>query len=120
MRFPGPRQIRHTFADARRLRREGGPARVRLERLERPRGWVLPTSEATVEIEARSGARIRLTPELPVPWPYAWGYRLARRLNLPLASTLDPEDLAFSVPIPGFIGRRLGGRDPEAQRDGPS
>ena len=108
MRIPRPGQIREAAGDLRRLRREGGPARVRLERLERPHGWLFPTSEASVEIEARSGARLKLTPELPVPWPYAWGYRLARRLNLPLASTLDPEDLAFSLPIPGFIGRRLG------------
>lgn len=107
MRVPRPEAIRDAFGDLRRIRQEGGPKRVRLEKLERPQGWVFPTSEATVEVEARSGARIRMTPQLPVPWPYAWGYRLARKLNIPLAATLDPEDVAFSLPVPSFLGRRL-------------
>lgn len=78
-----------------------------LEGLGRPRGWVFPTSEARVGIETRSGARVELTPALPVPWPYAWGYRLARRLGLPLASTLEPEDIRVSMAVPEVIWRRL-------------
>lgn len=107
MPIPGPRQIRDAIRSLREVRAEGGPTRVRLERIERPHGWIFPTSEAEVEIEARSGKRISLTPQLPVPWPYAWGYRVARRLGLPLASTLDPEDLTISVPVPDFLRRRI-------------
>lgn len=102
-----PGNIRDAVRKLGRVREEGGPRRVRLERIGRPDGWILPTSEATVAIEARSGAEIRVTPELPVPWPYAWGYRFARRLELPLARSIDPEDVRLSVPIPGFIARRL-------------
>ena len=107
MKIPGPGQIRDATRRLREVREEGGPTSVRLERLERPHGWIFPRAEATVEIEAKSGKRISLTPELPVPWPYAWGYRLARRLGLPIASTLDPEDVAVSLPIPEFLRRRL-------------
>jgi hypothetical protein len=101
------RRIQDNLRQLRRVRAEGGPRRVRLERLERPAGWIFPTSEATVAIETNSGAEVRLTPELPVPWPYAWGYRLARRLGLPIAATLDPEDVSVSLPVPDFVGRRL-------------
>jgi hypothetical protein len=50
-----------------------------------------------------SGEVVRLRPELPVPFFYAWAYRLARRLGLPFASTLDPEDLSVEVPVPGWV-----------------
>jgi hypothetical protein len=55
-------------------------------------GLFLPSSEATLEIETASGEVVRLRPELPVPFFYAWAYRLARRLGLPVASTLDPRN----------------------------
>src|SRR5215207_2474083 len=107
MRLPGPGQIRDTFRHLRRIRREGGPTRVRLEKLERPRGWLFPTSEAKLEVRTRSGGRIRLAPEFPIPWPYAWGYRLARQLHLPLAATIEPDDIHVSLPVPDFVRRRL-------------
>ena len=81
----------------------GGPRRLRLIRVGRPEGLFLPSSETTVEVETVSGKVVRLTPELPVPFFYAWAYRLARRLGLPLASTLDPEDLSVEVPVPGWV-----------------
>lgn len=102
-RIPRPSQIRNGFGHLRDLRDGGGPRRLRLARLERPEGRLFPTSEASIEIETRAGEVVRLNPELPVPFPYAWGYRLARRLGLPLASTLDPEDISFEVPVPGWI-----------------
>ena len=110
MPIPRLRQIRGALGRLRTVRDEGGPTRIRLERIGRPEGWIFPTSEATVEIEAASGKRVSLTPELPVPWPYAWGYRIARRLGLPLASTLDPEDVALAVPVPEFVRRRISAR----------
>jgi hypothetical protein len=105
--LPRPGQIRDTLRGLRRIRREGGPAEVRLEKLERPRGWLFPTSEATLGIRTRSGGRVELTPELPVPWPYAWGYRLARQANVPIAASLEPDDIRLSVPVPDFVGRHL-------------
>jgi hypothetical protein len=72
-----------------------------------PGGLVLPSSETTVEVEAVSGKVLRLSPEFPVPFFHAWGYRLARRLDLPLASTLDPEDLSFELPVPRWVWRGL-------------
>jgi hypothetical protein len=81
----------------------GGPRRLRLVRVGHPRGLFLPSAEATVEVETVSGKVVRLTPELPVPFFYAWTYRLARRLGLPLASTLDPEDLSVEVAVPGWV-----------------
>lgn len=107
MWIPRPSQIRGALGRLRTVRDEGGPTRIRLERIERPEGWIFPTSEATVEVEARSGKLVSLTPELPVPWPYAWGYRVARRLGLPLASTLDPEDVAVEIAVPDFLRRRI-------------
>jgi hypothetical protein len=58
-----------------------------------------------VEVETVSGKVVRLRPELPVPFFYAWAYRLARRLGLPLASALDPEDMSVEMPVPGWSGR---------------
>jgi len=107
MRIPGPRSIWRTQKQLRQVRANGGPAAVRLESVERPRGLIFPTSEVSLSIEARSGESVRLTPELPVPWPWAWGYRLARRLQLPIARSLEPHDFQFSLPIPAVVGRYL-------------
>jgi len=37
-------------------------------------GRFLPSSETTVEVETVSGKVVRLRPELPVPFFYAWAY----------------------------------------------
>jgi hypothetical protein len=94
--------IRSTVGALRDVRSRGGPRRLKLVRVGRPEGRLLPTSEVVLEIETRSGEPVRLEPELPVPFFYAWGYRLARRLGVPLASTLEPDDLQVEVPIPGW------------------
>jgi hypothetical protein len=107
MRLPRPGQISDALRGLRRIRGQGGPTEVRLEKLERPRGWLFPTSAATLEIRTRSGERVKLTPELPVPWPYAWGYRLARQLDVPVAASLEPDDIRLSLPVPDFVRRHL-------------
>ena len=96
-------QLRDTSRAIGKINDGGGPRRLRLVRVERPQGLFLPSTEATVEVEAVSGNVVRLTPELPVPFFYAWAYRLARRLGLPLAATLDPEDLSVEVPVPRWV-----------------
>lgn len=100
MWLPTLSQLQDTAGAIRKINDGGGPRRLRLVRVGRPDGWFLPSSETTVEVKTASGKVVRFSPEFPVPFFYAWGYRLARRLALPLASTLDPEDLSFEVPVP--------------------
>jgi hypothetical protein len=96
-------QLRDTARAIGKIKDGGGPRHLRLVRVEHPQGLFLPSTEATIEVETVSGKVVRLRPELPVPFFYAWGYRLARRLGLPLASTIDPEDLSVEVPVPGWV-----------------
>ena len=100
MWLPTLSQLQDTAGAIRKINDGGGPRRLRLVRVGRPDGWFLPSSETTVEVKTASGKVVRFSPEFPVPFFYAWGYRLARRLGLPLASTIDPEDLSFEVPVP--------------------
>src|SRR4029450_8961171 len=82
---PRPSQLRETARARGRINDGGGPRRLRLIRVGRPEGLFLPSSETTVEVETVSGKVVRLTPELPVPFFYAWAYRIARGLGRPLA-----------------------------------
>jgi hypothetical protein len=100
MWLPRPSQLHDTAAAIRKINDGGGPRRLRLVRVGRPKGRLLPSSETTVEVKTASGKVVRFTPEFPVPFFYAWGYRLARQLGLPLASTIDPEDLSFEASVP--------------------
>jgi hypothetical protein len=83
-----------------------GPSRLRVRGLGRPAGLIIPSSRLKLEIEARNGAKTRLEPEIPVPFLYAWAYRLSRRVGLPVISSHDPENLKFSVPLPKIRSRR--------------
>jgi hypothetical protein len=80
MWLPRPSQLHDTVGAIRKINEGGGPRRLRLVRVGRPKG-LLPSSETTVEVKTASG-------------------KVARRLALPLASTLDPEDLSFELPVP--------------------
>jgi hypothetical protein len=71
-----------------------------------PSGWIVPSSRLKLEIEARNGTRIHWEPEIPVPFPYAWAYRLSRWLRMPVISSHKPEDLKFSVPLLSRGGKR--------------
>lgn len=90
----------------RQIWRGGGPARVRLVRVGRPEGLIATTSEVELEVETREGTTAKLAPGVPVPPPYAWAYRVARALNVPLVAKLEPEDLGFSVRVPMSSGSR--------------
>ena len=78
----------------------GGPRAVRLAGFSSPRGLFVPTSRVGLEVIAQDGSVTRFEPELPVPFPYAWAYRIARRLGVPLVSSFDPERLSARVPLP--------------------
>jgi hypothetical protein len=96
------RQLRDTASGLKKVHENGGPKRVHLVRVERPKGWFLPTSTVVVEVETQSGERVGIDPVLPIPFVFAWAYRLARRLGVPVASDIDPDDISFAVPVPGW------------------
>ncbi len=96
------KSIRATARALRDVERKGGPKRVKLVRVERPKGTFLTDSEVVVEVKTRDGGIVCLNPSLPVPFPYAWAYRIAHRLGVPLVSSVDPEDISFEVPVPGW------------------
>jgi hypothetical protein len=75
---------------------------VRLLRLGKPQGVLLTSSKLLVDVDTAAGETVRVDTEIPVPPLYAWGYRLARRLHVPLASALDPEDLQFEIRVPDW------------------
>ena len=95
-------------AQACRIAAGGGPSRLRVRGLGQPSGMIIPRSRLKLEVEARNGAKTRWEPEIPVPFPYAWAYRLSRRLGMPVISGHDPENLKFSVPLLSRRSRRRG------------
>jgi hypothetical protein len=98
--FPNPFTLTHAAREARRVLSGGGPKVMRLTGVTQPEGVIFPTSAVCLEVEARDRTVVRFAPEIPVPCPYAWGYRLGRRLELPLVSAVDPERISFDVTIP--------------------
>jgi hypothetical protein len=87
-------------ARLRRIASGGGPTRIRVRGVSRPSGLIIPSSRITLEIETKKGAKTRWEPEIPLPFPYAWAYRVSRWLRVPVISSHDPENLAFSVTLP--------------------
>jgi len=100
LRYLNPFLVRRAVRDARRAFSGGGPTAVRVVRIGRPQGIFLPSSQIDFEVIARDESTNRFTTAVPVPWPYAWGYRVARVLRLPLVRRLDPERVRFKLPIP--------------------
>lgn len=96
-----PFAIGRTARDIRRAASGGGPAALRLKGVEHPKGWLFPRSDISLEIVGKDG---RLTPfqaAIPVPFAFAWTYRLARKLRVPLVKDVKPEHLAGEVKVPG-------------------
>ena len=101
LRYLNPFRIRAAAREIKKLRAGGGPVRIRVARVGEPRGVVVPTAEVELEVQAKDGTVTTYRPALPVPWPYAWAWRLARALNVPLVRSFDPEGIRFTVGIPG-------------------
>lgn len=105
LRLLNPLRIYRAAKQIKAVAGGGGPAAVRLAGVGRPAGLIIPTSEITLEVLARDGTTTRFTPALPVPFPYAWAYRVARRLGVPLVSSLDPERIDVRLTVPRRGGR---------------
>jgi hypothetical protein len=101
LRYLNPFFIRSAVRDIRRVFGDGGPKLVRLVGVDHPSGWILPSSTVTIEVEGRDGRKELFCPEIPVPFPYAWAWRIARRLGVPLVRSIEPEKVSFAVPVPG-------------------
>jgi hypothetical protein len=101
LRLLNPCRIRNAVRQIREASSGGGPKEVRLAGISDLEGWIVPTARVTVEIVARDGSVTRFQPQVPLPFLYAWAYRLARRLGVPLVSDIEPGRLRLGVPIPG-------------------
>ena len=101
-----PPALPEPVSDPRRRARDqaglsgGGPSQLRLVRVGHPEGWFLPTTEVVLEVKAKDGTVSRWAPLFPIPFPFAWAWRIARRLGVPLVRSIEPEDVGFSVPVP--------------------
>ncbi|HSJ18447.1 MAG TPA: hypothetical protein VK920_10165 [Solirubrobacterales bacterium] len=98
--YLNPFQLTRAVRGARGALSGGGPKAVRVTGIGAPHGLVLPTSTIYLEVDRKDGTVARFAPEVPVPWPYAWSYRLARHLGVPLVSDFDPERVSFGLPLP--------------------
>jgi hypothetical protein len=101
LRLLNPFRIRKVVRQIREASGGGGPKSVRLVGISHPEGWFVPTARVSLDVVARDGSVTRFEPNLPIPFPYAWAYRIARRLHVPIVSSVNPERLRGDVPIPG-------------------
>jgi hypothetical protein len=110
LRYLNPFLIRRAVRDIRRVFGSGGPRLVRLKSIGHPEGWIIPTTTVMIEVESRDGRTERFAPQVPIPFPYAWTYRIARRLGVPVVRDVEPERVGFEVGVPGRRGgaARLG------------
>lgn len=107
LRYLNPLRIRDAVREIRRIASGGGPRKLRLKEVGEPEGLIVPTARIVLEVESKDGKVARFEPQLPVPWPYAWAYRVARRLNVPLVRDFAPEKASFEVSLPRRMVKHL-------------
>ena len=100
LRYLNPFRIRNAVREIRRVAGAGGPKKLRLTRVGEPKGIVVPMAEIELEVEAKDGTKSTWKPALPGPWPYAWTWRVARLLKVPLIRSIDPSKIRAEVPVP--------------------
>jgi hypothetical protein len=100
LRYLNPFFIRSAVRDIRRVL-GADPKLVRVVGVGHPEGWFIPTSTIEIEVQGKNGRKERFCPMIPIPWPYAWAWRIARLLKVPIVRSVEPETLGFSVPVPG-------------------
>ncbi len=98
---PSPTQLIDAAKGAHSVTGGGGPKRIAVKGIGVPEGLFLQTAEVQLEITRRDGTKAEFSPRIPLPFFWTWVYRLARHLQVPLISALDPERVAFEVTIPG-------------------
>lgn len=81
------------FADDARGFLSGDIQHVRLVSVGDPSGWFTPAAPVTLEFQGADGEPHLWERDIPVPFPYAWGYRLGKRFNVPGLKQLDPTAL---------------------------
>ena len=99
--YLNPFAVRRIIRDTHSVASNGGPSRIRLKGIGRPRGWILPGVTLDLEVVGRDGKVTEIHPEIPVPWPAAWGYRVADWLGVPIVSDVDPTKISTEIGIPG-------------------
>jgi len=77
------------------------PKLVRVVGVGHPEGWFVPTSTIEIEVIGRNNRKERFAPIVPIPWPYAWAWRIARLLKVPIVRSVEPEHFGFELPVPG-------------------
>ncbi len=95
-----PKVIRELVRQLRVVRRHGGPKRVEVLSVAEPRGILAPFSEVLMDVESKDGTVTRVEAPVPIAWPYAWGYRVAKKLKLPIIRSLDPTRIHFALRVP--------------------
>ena len=101
LKLLNPFRIRAAVRAIRETSGGGGPAAVRVTGITSPTGWLIPASQVLLEVKGRDGSITRFAPAFPIPWAWAWGYRVARALDVPIVRGLDPERIRFELGIPG-------------------
>jgi hypothetical protein len=99
-KFLNPKVIRELVRQLRTVRRHGGPKRIEVESVGEPRGILAPFSEVEMNVESKDGTVTPVTAPIPIAWPYAWGYRIAKKLKLPIVRSFDPTRIHFALRIP--------------------
>ncbi|MGI8631674.1 MAG: hypothetical protein ACR2NA_03900 [Solirubrobacterales bacterium] len=103
MALPNPLSVYRTVTAAKRIIDGGGAAAVKLDGIEGPDGWVFTSVSPVIEVHAFDGRVERLRPIVPIPFLYAWAWRLAQRLGVPLVSSLAPSSLRAGTPLPRVL-----------------
>ena len=97
MRLLNPFKLARNIANLHAVATGGGPKAVHLVSVGEPEGLIVPSSQVVVDVETRDGTKVRIEPEVPMPFLVGWGIRLARKLGVPVISGLEPESFAVSV-----------------------
>ena len=97
MRLMNPFKLWEYGSGLHRVAEGGGPRSVRLVSVGEPQGLIVPSSEVVIEVHAKNGSKVRLDPQIPMPFMIGWGIRLARALKVPLISDVEPESFSFRL-----------------------
>ncbi|MGI8726973.1 MAG: hypothetical protein ACR2K6_04760 [Solirubrobacterales bacterium] len=98
--YLSPRKIWRTAQGVRDVYRGGGPARISLDGIGGPEGWILPSLPLDLDVVARDGRTVALDPELPLPPLWGIGWKLARVAGVPVIGTFDPGRIRLDLPLP--------------------